>query len=53
MWYFSLKKATYLGLEPPLHEILNLEAEHVIQLHAPLIKHTDTHQATQQRVTCT
>ncbi len=42
---------TDLGLEPPLHEVLDLEAEHVIELHASLVQHTDAHQATQQRVT--
>ena len=40
-----------LGLEPALQEVLDLETEHVIELHTALVQHSDTHQTTQQRVT--
>merc|ERR1719300_1239465 len=40
-----------LGLKPALQEVLDLEAEHVIELHLTLVKHADTHQTTQKRVT--
>jgi len=41
-----------LGLQPPLHEILNLQAEDVIQLHLTLVKYTNPDETPQQRVTC-
>merc|ERR1719150_1113111 len=41
----------HLGLQPPLQEVLDLEAQHVVELHAGLVQHTDTDQATQQGVT--
>ena len=40
-----------LGLEASLQEIFNLQAEHVIELHAALLKHADTDQTTQKGVT--
>ena len=40
-----------LGLEATLQEIFNLQAEHVIELHAALLKHADTDQTTQKGVT--
>lgn len=41
----------HLGLQTALKEILNSQAEHVIELHAGLIQHTDANQTTQQGVT--
>ena len=40
-----------LGLETTLQEILDLQAEHVIELHAALFKHANTDQTTQKGVT--
>jgi len=40
-----------LGLETTLQEILDLQAEYVIELHAALFKHADTDQTTQKGVT--
>ena len=40
-----------LGLEATLQEIFNLQAEHVIELHAALLKHANTDQTTQKGVT--
>ncbi len=40
-----------LGLQTSLQEILQPQAQHVIELHLALIQHSDTHQTTQQRVT--
>lgn len=48
---FGESKLEDLGLEAPFQEVLNLEAEHVIELHASLIEDTDTDQATQECVT--
>jgi hypothetical protein len=39
------------GLETALQEILNLEGQHVIELHAGLVEHTDTHKTANERVT--
>lgn len=39
-----------LSLESPLHEILNLEGQHVIETHLGLIEHTDTDETTDERV---
>ena len=33
-----------LGLQTTLQEVLGLECEHVIEPHAVLIEHTDTHE---------
>ena len=41
-----------LGLKAALQEIFNLQAEHVIELHATFVQHTDTNQTTQEGVTC-
>ena len=41
---------TDLGLKTTLQEVLNLEAEHVVELHLALVEDTDPDQATQQRV---
>lgn len=38
------------GLETTLQEILNLQSQHVIELHAGLVEHTDTDQTTDQSV---
>ena len=40
----------YLGLQPSLQEVLQLETEHVIELHAGLVQHSDTHQPSQEGV---
>lgn len=39
-----------LGLQATLQEVLDLQAEHVIELHAGLVQHSDADQTTQQRV---
>ena len=39
-----------LGLETSLQEILDLETQHVIELHTGLVQHTDTDQTTQKSV---
>ena len=39
------------GLETALKEILDLQGQDVIELHAGLIEHTDTHKTTDQGVT--
>lgn len=38
----------HLGLQAALQEVLWLEAQHVIKLHAPLLQHASPHQAAQQ-----
>lgn len=38
------------GLETTLQEVLNAEGKNVIELHARLVKHTDTDQATNQGI---
>merc|ERR1712038_1485141 len=40
----------HLGLETTLQEVLNLEAENIVELHLALVEDTDPDQATQQRV---
>lgn len=40
-----------LGLEPPLHEVLELQGQHVIETHATLIQHTNTHETADEGVT--
>ena len=40
-----------LGLKTPFQEVLNTQTKHVIELHLALIKHTDTHQTSEQGVT--
>ena len=37
-----------LSLEPALQEVLDLETEHIIELHAALVQHSDTDQTTQK-----
>lgn len=44
-------KLEHLCLQTTLQEILNLQTEHVIELHAGLIQDTNAHQTTQQSVT--
>jgi hypothetical protein len=39
------------GLETALQEILNLEGQHVIELHAGLVEHTDTDETANEGVT--
>merc|ERR1712012_717309 len=39
-----------LSLEPPLEEVLDLEAEHVIELHSGLVEHADANEAAQECV---
>lgn len=38
------------SLETTLKEILDLQGEHVIELHAGLVEHTDTHETANQGV---
>lgn len=44
-------KLEHLGLETSLQEILNAKSKHIIELHAVLVKHTDTNQTSNQSVT--
>ena len=39
-----------LRLETPLQEVLDLEAEHVVELHLGLVQHADADQASEQGV---
>lgn len=41
----------HLRLQAPLQEVLDLQPQHVIQLHLLLVQHADAHQPPQQRVT--
>jgi len=43
-------KLVNAGLQSSLQEILNLESQHVIELHARLIKHTNTNKTTNERI---
>ncbi len=40
----------YLRLEPPLEEVLDLEAEHVIELHPGLVEHPDADETAEEGV---
>ena len=40
----------HLGLEPPLHEVLGLESQHVVELHLVLGQDPGPHQAAEQRI---
>lgn len=42
-----------LSLQPPLQEILDFEAQDVIEFHLTLIQHTDPHQTSEQGITWT
>ena len=42
-----------LCLEAAFEEILQLEAQHVVEPHLALVEHPDAHQATQERIPCT
>lgn len=42
-----------LGLESSLHEVLGLEGKNVIQPHSGLVKHTDSHKSSDERVSLT
>lgn len=42
-----------LSLQPPLQEVLHLQAQNVIQLHLALIQHTNTDQSSQKSITYT
>jgi hypothetical protein len=44
-------KLVDLSLKTTLHEILNLEGEHVIELHARVVEHTDTDETANEGVT--
>lgn len=41
----------HLGLQTALQEVLDLQTEHVIELHLFLIQHADPDKTTQKRVT--
>jgi len=41
----------HLRLQTALQEVLDLQTQHVIELHARLVQDTDTDQTTQQGVT--
>lgn len=38
------------GLQTTLQEVLGLEGKHIIELHARLVEHADTHQTANQGV---
>ena len=38
------------GLEAALQEVFNLKGQHVIELHAGLVEHTDTHQTANEGI---
>ena len=40
----------HLSLQTSVQEVLDLEAEHVIELHLGLVQHADAHQTTQERI---
>lgn len=42
-----------LSLQPPLQEILDFEAQDVIEFHLTLIQHTNPHQTSEQGITWT
>lgn len=44
-------KLVHAGLETALQEVLDLQGQDVIELHARLIEHTDTDQTANQGVT--
>lgn len=41
----------HAGLQAALQEVLDLQGKHVIELHARLVEHTDTHQTANEGVT--
>jgi hypothetical protein len=49
---FSQTQFENLGLQATLQKIFNLQAEHVIELHASLFQHTNADQPTQKGITC-
>lgn len=40
----------HLGLQAAFQEVLGLETQHVIKLHAPFLQHASPHQTTQQSI---
>jgi hypothetical protein len=48
---FSQTQFENLGLQATLQKVFNLQAEHVIELHASLFQYTDADQATKKGVT--
>lgn len=42
-----------LSLQPPLQEVLDFEAQDVIEFHLTLVQHTDPHQTSEQGITWT
>lgn len=40
----------HLGLQAAFQEVLGLETQHVIKLHAPFLQHAGPHQTTQQSI---
>ena len=40
-----------LGLETTLQKVLSLEGQHVVETHASVVEHTDTHKTADQGVT--
>ena len=49
---FGEAQFEHLSLKTTLQKILQLEAEHIIQLHLLDVEHSNTDQTTQQGVTC-
>ncbi len=48
---FSQTKLENLGLETPLQEILNLQGQHVIEMHASLVQYTNMDETMDNGVT--
>jgi hypothetical protein len=49
---FSQTQFENLGLQATLQKVFNLQAEHVIELHASLFQYTNADQSTEKGVTC-
>lgn len=49
---FGQSQFENLGLQTALQKVLNLQAEHVIELHAALFQHSSAHQAAEKGITC-
>jgi hypothetical protein len=51
MYGLSQTELVDTGLKTALQEVLDLQGQHVIELHAGLIEHTDTYETTNEGVT--
>lgn len=48
----SQSKLEYLSLETTFQEIFDFQTQHVIELHAGFIQHSNTDQTTEKGITC-